>query len=175
MADPLIRTYLARLMDDEVTPLLPEAPGIDMAAYTRTLLERFANPEIKDQLARLCARGSVKVPTFILPSIAEALEHGRPFALLTLAVAGWFRYLRGVDDDGNAIEIKDALKDRLHDLALSGGNDPRPLLGERGIFGDLAENAAFTASLEHALRALDRGGLRATLEAYLAERSAHAA
>lgn len=175
MADPLIRAYLAHLMDDEVSPLLPEAPGIDMAAYTRTLLERFANPEIKDQLARLCARGSVKVPTFILPSIAAALEHGRPYALLTLAVAGWFRYLRGVDDDGNALEIKDALKDRLHDLALSGGNDPRPLLGERGIFGDLGENVDFTASLERALRALDRDGLRATVEAYLAGRSAHAA
>jgi len=102
MGDPLIRAYLARLMNTEVTPLLPETPGIDLAAYKRTLLERFANPAIKDQLARLCARGSSKVPTFLLPSIREALEQGRPHALLALAVAGWFRYLRGVDDAGRA-------------------------------------------------------------------------
>ncbi|MCA1599952.1 MAG: mannitol dehydrogenase family protein, partial [Chloroflexi bacterium] len=44
MGDPAMRAYIARMMDDEVTPLLPEAPGIDLTAYTRTLIERFANP-----------------------------------------------------------------------------------------------------------------------------------
>lgn len=172
MGDPLIRAYLARLMDDEVTPLLPETPGIDLAAYKRTLIERFANPAIKDQLARLCARGATKVPTFLLPSIREALEQGRPHDLLALAVAGWFRYLHGVDDAGRAIEIKDAQKDRLHELAVAGKDDPRPLLAERDVFGDLGQDETLVASLERALRALGRNGTRATIEAYLADRGA---
>jgi fructuronate reductase/mannitol 2-dehydrogenase len=165
MGDPLIRAYLAGLMDDEVTPLLPNVPGIDLPAYKRTLLRRFANPEIRDELARLCARGSTKMPTFLLPSVAEALQHGAPHDLLTLAVAVWFRYLRGVDCDGRPIDIQDARKERLRELALRGGHDPRLLLGERDIFGDLGRNAAFVASLERAARAFEQDGLRATIAA----------
>jgi mannitol-1-phosphate/altronate dehydrogenase len=168
MADPLFRAYITRLMDDEVTPLLPAVSGIDLPHYKRTLIERFANPKIGDQLARLCGRGSTKVPNYLLPSIAEALEGGRPHELLALAVAGWCRYLRGVDDEGKPIEIKDVLKDRLQELARAGTTDPRPLLSEYGVFGDLGENPAFVASLERALRALDRDGPHATLAAYLA-------
>jgi mannitol-1-phosphate/altronate dehydrogenase len=167
MADPTFRTYVTSLMDDEVSPLLPAVPGIDLAAYKHTLVQRFANPKIGDQLSRLCGRGSTKVPNYLLPSIVEALEHHRPHELLTLAVAGWFRYLRGVDYAGKEIEIKDSMRDRLHELAVAGGADPRPLLGERAVFGDLGESPTFVASLERAVRELDRHGPRATLDAYL--------
>ncbi|HEV7216928.1 MAG TPA: mannitol dehydrogenase family protein, partial [Chloroflexota bacterium] len=119
-------------------------------------------------LSRLCGRGSTKVPNYLLPSIVEALEQHRPHELLALAVAGWFRYLRGVDYAGVEIEIKDSMRDRLHQLAVAGGADPRPLLGEREVFGDLGESSTFVASLEQALGELDRHDPRATLDAYLA-------
>jgi fructuronate reductase/mannitol 2-dehydrogenase len=167
MGDPLIRAYIARLMEEEVTPLLPALPGVDFAEYRSTLLERFANPQIADDLARLCARGSTKVPTFLLPSITEATRQGRPHMLLDLAVAGWFRYLQGTDDAGRAIDIKDAIGTRLHDLALTDGNDPRPQLAEHGVFDSLGENEAFAESLERATGMLERDGARATLDAYL--------
>jgi len=44
IGDPLIRRYMVRLMDTETGPTLPPVPGIDLAAYKATLLERFANP-----------------------------------------------------------------------------------------------------------------------------------
>src|SRR3954453_23535163 len=100
MADPVFAEYVEQLMDVEVTPLLPPPDGIDLAEYSRTLLERFANPAIADQLYRLCRRGSTKMPHHLLPSLREAIATGGPHALLTLAVAAWFRYLRGVDADG---------------------------------------------------------------------------
>ena len=100
MADNLFRAYLRRLMDEEVTPLLAPVPGIDLADYKATLLTRFANPTIKDQTTRICLDGSAKVPKFVLPSLHEALAAGRPAPLLTLALAGWFRYLRGEDAQG---------------------------------------------------------------------------
>lgn len=155
------------MMDEDVTPSIPDVPGIDLPAYKRSLVERFANPKISDQLSRLRNRGSTKMPTFLLPSIREALEQGRSHEFLTLAVAGWFRYLRGVDYEGQAIEIKDARKDRLHDLAVAGGDDPRPLLSECDIFGDLAQSATFVASLEHALQVLENGGPLAAIDTYL--------
>jgi fructuronate reductase/mannitol 2-dehydrogenase len=165
MADPLFATYVAQLMDDEVTPLLPPPDGIDLAEYKRTLLQRFANPAIADQLTRLCRRGSTKMPHHLLPSLRQALAEGRPHTLLTLAVAAWCAYLRGVDPQGRRIEIDDPRADLLQTLANAGGTDPRPLLSERLIFGDLGGNPGFVAELTEALERLDRDGVRATLTA----------
>src|SRR3712207_8384258 len=45
----------------------------------------------------------------------------------------------------------DPRADLLVDLALRGGPDPRPLLGERSIFGDLGTDAVFVAELAAAM------------------------
>jgi len=49
------------------------------------------------------------VPAYLLPSLHDALAQNRPAELLTLAVAGWFRYLRAVDLDGAPITVVDGL------------------------------------------------------------------
>src|SRR3712207_3227632 len=49
-----------------------------------------------------------------------------------------------------------------------GKHDPRPVLGLRGVFGDLGRNDAFASELAAALRALDAIGAKATLSNYLA-------
>lgn len=165
MADPVFAGYVARLMDAEVTPLLPPPDGIDLAEYKRTLLQRFANPAIADGLPRLCRRGSTKMPHHLLPSLRQALEEDRPHGLLTLAVAGWFRYLRGTDEAGRPLALEDALADRLQRLALAGDTDPRPLLAETAVFGDLGRHPAFVAELQETLIALDHDGVRATVAA----------
>jgi len=168
MAEPLFVRYVQSMMDDEVTPLLPPPDGIDLGDYKRRLLQRFANPAIADQLYRLCRRGSTKMPHHLLPSLREALAQGRPHSLLTLAVAGWFRYLRGEDARGRPYGIDDPRADQLQALARAGGTDPRPLLGERSIFGDLADLPDFVAELQVALERLDRDGVRRTIAATLA-------
>ncbi|WP_205697638.1 mannitol dehydrogenase family protein [Conexibacter sp. SYSU D00693] len=168
MADPLVHDFLDRLMADEVAPLLPEVPGIDLDEYRRSLLRRFANPAVGDQLARLCGRGSTKVPSYLLPSIEEARERGRPHELLTLAVAAWVRYLRGTDLEGREIAIRDARLDELQPLAQEGGDDPAPLFERTDdVFGWLADDPMLVRSVERALRALERDGLRCTVEAYV--------
>lgn len=167
MSDRLLRRYVQRLMADEVAPLLPTVPGLDLAAYQRTLLDRFANPTVGDPLARLCQRGSTKVPAYLLPSLREALAQGRPAELLTLAVAGWFRYLRAVDLDGAPITVEDARSDRMQALARAGRDDPRPLLEMREVFGDLGDARWFVTTLQRMLGSIDRHGLRSTLHAFL--------
>src|SRR5438874_13635852 len=119
MGDPDFVRLLQRFMDDEVTPLLPPVPGIDLTEYKQTLLERFANPKIKDTLARLATDGSDRMPKFVLPSVAEALAQGRPHRLLTLVVAAFIRYLRGVDEQGQPIALNDRRADELRPLAAS--------------------------------------------------------
>ncbi|HEX2073243.1 MAG TPA: mannitol dehydrogenase family protein [Geodermatophilus sp.] len=167
MGDPVFSDYVALLMDAEVTPLLPEPEGIDLAEYKRTLLQRFANPAIGDRLQRLCRRGSTKMPHHVLPSLRQALAEGRPHALLTLAVAGWFRYLQGTDPWGRSLPVEDARGAELQALARAGGTDPRPLLGDRAVFGDLGQDPCFVAALQRALVRLERDGVRPTVAAYV--------
>jgi len=163
MTDDLFRKYLRRLMDDEVTPLLAPVPGVDLAEYKATLLTRFANPTIKDQTARICLDGSSKVPKFLLPSLHEALAAGRPATLLTLAVAGWFRYLRGEDEQGRPYTIDDPRGGELQRLARQGKTDPRPLLRLTDLFGDLGQSEAFVSQLTRFGEQLDADGARETL------------
>jgi len=78
MADADIRALVERMMNDEVTPLLPPVPGIDLAQYKRTLIERFANPTLRDQLARIgteARRGSRSSSS--LPSSSGSRGEGR--------------------------------------------------------------------------------------------------
>jgi fructuronate reductase/mannitol 2-dehydrogenase len=172
MADPLIYNYLSWMMEEEVMPLLPPVQGIDLMQYKRTLLERFANPKVGDKLERLCARGSSKLPTFVLPSIKEASEARRPHGLLDLAVAAWLRYLRGIDDNGEKFEIVDPRKDHLQELVMAGENDPRPVLAEYEVFDELGRSEDFAASLQQLLRRLEASGVKGTLSAWLSDRAA---
>jgi mannitol-1-phosphate/altronate dehydrogenase len=167
IADAQMRTFIVRMMDDEVTDLLPAVPGIDLAEYKRTLIERFANPTIKDTLARLATDGSDRMPKFVLPSVHEALANGQPHRLLTLVVAAFIRYLRGTDEVGQPIALNDTRADELRTLAQQGGSDPRPILGVRRVFGDLREQEAWVGELAAAIGQLDQRGARASVAAAL--------
>jgi mannitol 2-dehydrogenase len=169
VSDPVFRDYVDRLMTAEVIPLLPRPDGVDLGEYEVSLLRRFANPAIGDQLTRLTRRGSTKMPNYLLPSLHTAVDQGRPHAMLTLAVAGWVRYLQGTDETGRPIEVQDQLADRLQELVRAGGTDPRPLLGERSVFGDLLDDEGFVARLRTAVQRLQDDGVRATLAAALAD------
>ena len=100
-------------MDREATPTLHDVPGVDLAAYKRQLIERFANPEVRDTLARLCAESSDRIPKWLVPVIRHNLENGGEIERSALVVASWARYAEGVDEQGEPIEVVDQLKDRV--------------------------------------------------------------
>ena len=167
VADPTMRRFLVRLMQEEVAPLLPSVPGLDLGSYQSTVLARLANERIGDPLSRLAGRGSTKMPAYLLPSLVEARRAGHQAPLLTLAVAAWFRYLRGADLLGSPIDIQDVRLDQLQPLALRGGPDPSPLLRHRAVMGPLGDDLHVRRELGEALRDLDRLGPRAATEARL--------
>ncbi len=167
MANAHIRRLVEVMMDVEVTPLLPAVAGIDLGQYKSTLIERFSNPAIRDQLARIGTDGSARIPKFVLPSIQEQLARGGPIALLSLTVACWFRYLAGTDDTGRALPLIDPFADQLRERAIGGGPDPRHLLAMRELFGDLSESQRFIDQVGAALRMLYEQGTRAGLKSAL--------
>jgi mannitol 2-dehydrogenase len=168
MEDEDIRTLVARMMDEEVTPLLPPVPGIDLEVYKTTLIERFANPAIRDQLSRIGIYGSSGIPKFVLPSIEEQLRRGGSIKLLSFTIACWFRYLKGQDEKGNEILMKDPMAPHLREIAQRAGRDPSPLLALREIFSEeLASSPEFVDEMRSLLGSFYEKGARATLQAVL--------
>lgn len=105
--DPLFADFLLASMDTEATPTLRPVPGIDLNRYKHTLIERFANPEIRDTVARLCAESSDRIPKWLLPVVRENLTMGGPVHLSAAIVASWARYAEGIDEAGEPIDLVD--------------------------------------------------------------------
>jgi mannitol 2-dehydrogenase len=156
MNDRALAAFVSGFVD-EITPLLPAATGLNLDRYKATLLDRLSNPSIADELSRLCRRGSTKMPSYLLPSISDAIAAGRPHELMTLALAGWIRYLAGVDDTGSPIHVEDARAAALQPLARRALEDPGAVLAERSVFGSLGDNRRFVEELQRALAALSTG------------------
>ncbi|MFC7405021.1 mannitol dehydrogenase family protein [Georgenia alba] len=163
--DPVFARFLLDYMDQEATPTLHPVPGIDLTDYKHTLIERFANPHVRDTLARLCAESSDRIPKWLLPVVRHNLASGGQIVRSATVVAGWARYDEGTDEQGEPIEIVDRLAERLHAAALRQREDPLAFLRDREVFGDLVDDPVFTDAYLAALRSLHEAGAHATVEA----------
>jgi len=165
-SDDLFTGFLLGYMDDEATPTLAPVPGVDLTAYKHQLIERFANPEIRDTLARLCAESSDRIPKWLLPVVRQQLETGGPVRRSALVVASWARYAEGVDEAGDPIEIVDRRKEAVTARAARQGEDRLAFLRDPDLFGDLVDDEPFIEEYVAALDSLHERGARATLEAW---------
>ncbi|HEV3209297.1 MAG TPA: mannitol dehydrogenase family protein [Chthoniobacterales bacterium] len=164
MEDQDIQKLVKKMMDDEVTPILSEVPGVDLADYKKTLIERFANPAIRDQLSRIGIYGSSGIPKFVLPSIEEQLRRGGPIKLLSFTVASWFRYLTGLDESGKEMPMLDPMAATLRERAKAAGRDARQLLAMREVFSaELANSPGFVKQVTDTLHSFYEEGARSTL------------
>jgi mannitol 2-dehydrogenase len=168
--DRLFANFLLDYMNSEATPTLAPVPGIDLDQYKLQLIERFSNGGVRDTVARLCASSSERIPTWLVPVIRENIAAGRDVTLSAAVVASWARYAEGVDEQGEPIEIDDQLADTVRRLAAQQQEDPLAFVKNQELFGDLANETAFTKPYLDALDSLHTSGSRATLEA-LARRS----
>jgi mannitol 2-dehydrogenase len=162
--DPMFRAFLLGYMDEEATPTLSPVPGVDLAGYKHTLLERFANPQIRDTIARLCAQSSDRIPKFLLPVIRQQLATGGEIKRAAAVVASWARYAEGIDERGEPIDVVDRYSGRLTSLARRQREDPTAFIANRDLFGDLADDERFVTAYRSALASLHQRGARATLE-----------
>jgi mannitol 2-dehydrogenase len=160
MEDALLHRLMAALMDRETGPTLPPVPGIDLAAYKRTLIARFANPAIRDTVERVNTDAPLNV--LVVP-ITARLEMNGSVDLLALSLAGWIRRVRGVDEQGQPIDVRHPLAALLREKAEEGGPDPAPVLSVTQLFGSLGDDARLVAPLRRWLGALYELGARRTL------------
>jgi mannitol 2-dehydrogenase len=167
--DPLFADFLMRYMDTEATPTLLPVPGIDLPEYKRTLIERFANPGVRDTIVRLCFGSSDRIPKWLLPVVRANLATDGPVRLSAATVASWARYAEGVDEQGEPIDVQDQLADKLVPIAQSQKHNPTAFIENTEVFGDLGTSGRFVEAYLWALESLHRDGARATLEALMRE------
>jgi mannitol 2-dehydrogenase len=163
--DPLFQQFLLGYMEQEATPTLRPVPGIDLDQYRKNLIDRFSNPAVRDTLARLAFDGSERLPKWLLPVVRENLATGGEVGRSAAVVAGWARYAEGTDEQGQPIEIADHRRDSLMARARRQREDPLAFIGDRELFGDLADHERFASPYLATLSSLHARGARATLEA----------
>ncbi|MBN4793439.1 fructuronate reductase, partial [Enterobacter cloacae] len=91
------------------------------------------------------------------------LQNASDWRHLALGVAGWMRYTRGVDEQGQAIDVVDPLLAEFQRInqQFQGAERVTALLGLSDIFGhDLAENADFVETIIATYQQLCEHGAR---------------
>jgi fructuronate reductase len=169
VAIPAYARFLEALWDEAAATLSPP-PGLDIAAYRRALMARFANPGLPHRTRQIAIDGSQKLPQRLLAPIADRLARGQGIAALALAVAGWMRWQSGRTDAGAAFAVDDPLAGETA-RRLAGLDDPgaraRALLAIGAIFPpSLAADPRFADHVSRQLTRLAAVGARATIEEF---------
>jgi fructuronate reductase len=94
IADPTCRPWVETFWDEASRHLT--LPASNIANYRDALLTRFANPQMRDQLARIAADGSAKLPVRTLPTLRAERSAGRVPTGCATTVAAWVLHLRGL-------------------------------------------------------------------------------
>ncbi|MFN1131228.1 mannitol dehydrogenase family protein [Lelliottia nimipressuralis] len=166
MEDENYRRAAHALMLNEQAPTL-KVKGVDLARYADLLIARYSNPALRHRTWQIAMDGSQKLPQRMLDSVRWHLVHQQSFPLLALGVAGWMRYVGGVDESGNTIEVCDPLLTTIQAAvkgSAEGESRVKALLGIEAIFGnELPLEARFVDAVMHAYKMLLGQGAKATV------------
>lgn len=168
ITDPGIMKLIHGLMTEEAMPTLPMS-RTTLEAYRDQLLARFANPALKHRTWQIAMDGTQKLPQRLLGTTRDRLKSAQPFPRLALGVAAWMRYVTGIDEAGQPIDVKDPLAARLRAITDAAGRDPvklaNGLLAVQEVFGtDLPAVAVFRDVVTNHLKSLLENGAKATVQ-----------
>lgn len=147
--DPLLHSFVRKMLTFETLPGLPAAPGMDHARYLDTSFQRLHNEAIRHSVHQIATDTSQKIAQRLLDPVRENLAAGRSIEMLSLPVAAWTAYIaRSGLFHGGKWELQDALAPELSRLASNSGPDAisltRAVLDMSNVFGlDLRQHPAF--------------------------------
>nr|WP_192183420.1 mannitol dehydrogenase family protein [Mesorhizobium amorphae] len=153
IADPLLSTFVRRMLTEETLPTLKAVPGISAPAYIKQSLARLTNTAIRHRNHQIATDGSQKIVQRLLNPIRDRLRHGGSIALLSVPVAGWMAYLiKAAPRFGKCWQVSDPFAGRISAVADRIGADTKGLadaiLAIDAIFDpSLAANTMFRANV----------------------------
>lgn len=170
---------LAYLVGKEGMEVVPDPKILSPEAFFKECMEvRFPNPYLGDTCARLTVDISQGLSIRFGETIKAHVEkYGTAAHLqgIALALAGWLRYLLGVDDEGNRYELNpdplnDEMTKKLADIIVgepdSLKNQLKPILSNETIFGVDLYAAELGECVEELFREYitDVGAVRKTIK-----------
>lgn len=165
MHDERIVRFVRTFMDKDITPYVPAPKDTDLGEYKQTLIERFANRTVSDQIARLCFDGVSKFPVYVMPNLIKMIRDGKDLTRVTYLLAAYRHYLKyHTDDKGVAFDVDDPwLTDE--DKKLIASDNPRVFLHLSPFQStDLEQSERFTAQYLTFVDAIKENGAMKTLE-----------
>ncbi|MCD8061411.1 MAG: mannitol dehydrogenase family protein [Akkermansiaceae bacterium] len=129
VGDERFARYLRLFMDRDAGPYVPAPGNTDLELYKKTLLERFGNKAVSDQISRLCFDGVSKIPVYVMPVLTKMIRDDADLERLAFFIAAYRHYLKhGKDDLGRDYEVNEPwLTEEDRKLIASG--DPVDFLG----------------------------------------------
>jgi len=150
-------------------PSLNMPEGTDLESYATLLIDRFTNPSLKHKTWQIAMDGSQKIPQRMGGSLRFHLGQGTNFSWLATAIAGWMRYVSGVDEQGNEIDVRDPMADNLRQICDEHGLNVSvvpALLAVEAVFpADLGQNPQVIDAVSLAYQSLIEHGAVATVAA----------
>jgi mannitol 2-dehydrogenase len=147
------RAYLERFFE-QVEPTLPVLPTMDLKAYQKKLIERFANPAIVDQTLRICKDGSAKIPGFIIPTLQELLAQNLPTETFAFLIASYYAFLASQIKEHGLAGIDDPQSEMLATLVQKSSGNMAVFLADEALFGQLSQASEFVSACQAYLDAL---------------------
>jgi mannitol 2-dehydrogenase len=164
LADPLFYDYIMSFLNKDAGPWLNSIPGMELNSYKTTLLKRFCNSAIGDQLSRLCLDGGSKIPGFLLPTIDANLKLTGTCHRLAFLLACYHHYLHTDKDDmGVSFSIQEPNAMALLKPIIA-SSDPMDLLRSTHLVGNASDYPQFVTDYLKCCNNVAEKGVSNTLE-----------
>ncbi len=182
MEDEDIRGLITKLGYAEAMPVVVDPGVLKPAGFIDAVLnKRLPNPFMPDAPQRIATDTSQKLPIRFGETIKAYQARGMnmdDLVMLPLVLAGYARYLRGIDDEGKAFEpspdpLLEELRAIVADLEVKEGEQDfsclKKLFGRRDVFGVDLYAAGLGERMEKMAEELyaGPGAVRRTLHKYV--------
>jgi len=164
MHDPLFISLLQDFMNIDITPYVPAPEGIDLQVYKQTLLERFANHAVSDQLSRLCYDGISKFPVYIMSNLGKMIKDDKDLTRMAFLMASYRHYLKyKTDSNGSQYDVAEPWLETADNEWIE-SNAPEDFLKLTPFKScDLGSSEKFTKLYLHFVAAIRQDGIVAVL------------
>lgn len=183
ISNPYLNKLVKKIAYEEGLKVVEDPKILDPKEFIDEVINtRFSNPYIPDEPARIATDTSQKIGIRFGGTIKsyynlENLEVS-DLKFIPLVIAGWFRYLMGVDDSGKEMILSpdpllSMLRDKLKDIKLGDKNSYqgqlKNILEDENIFGnDLVKIKISNLIEKYFLEMIDgKDSVKKTLKKYL--------
>ena len=185
MQDKSLKAFIEKVGYVEGMPVVVDPKIINAEDFIKETIEvRFPNPFVPDTPQRIATDTSKKISVRFGETMKAYIAEGKTdlsfLTFIPLMLAGWVRYLMGVDDMGENFELSpdpnmQELSGYVEGISIGDGSEViekiKPLLSSKEYFGINLYDHNIGEKVEDMFLELirDKGAVKRTIDTYLAK------